>query len=367
MKTIRWGILGCGDVCERKSGPAFQQADHSALMAVMRRSGLLAADFARRHGVSRWYDDAEALVADPEVDAVYVAAPPGSHLDLARLAARARKPAYVEKPMARSHGECLEMLEAFRAAATPLFVAYYRRSLPRFLKVKELLDRGAIGTVRSVSVALHQKPQAATSVDRARAAMPAGAATAASEAAVASAAASRASSGPGGGVVPWRLVPEIAGAGLFLDLASHTLDLLDFLLGPIVEARGLAANQSGAHRVEDAVAASFAFAGGALGTGGWFFSSSERQDRVEIVGSSGRIEFATFAEEPVRWHSAGGVEEFTIAHPPHIQQPLIQSVVLELNGIGRCPSTGGTAARTSKVMDDILQDFRSRLVAPESA
>lgn len=156
------------------------------------------------------------------------------------------------------------------------------------------------------------------------------------------------------------MVPEIAGAGLFLDLASHTLDLLDFLLGPIVEARGLAANQSGAHRVEDAVTASFAFADGALGSGGWFFSGSGRQDRVELTGSAGSIDFATFAEEPVRWHSAGGVREFTVPHPPHIQQPLIQSVVEELNGAGRCPSTGGTAARTSKVMDDILRDFRAR-------
>ena len=99
---VRWGIIGCGNVTEVKSGPAFQNAEGSALVAVMRRHGELAADYARRHGVSRFYDDADRLVSDPEVDAVYVATPPGSHLEHALRACRAGKPAYVEKPMARA-------------------------------------------------------------------------------------------------------------------------------------------------------------------------------------------------------------------------------------------------------------------------
>src|SRR5688500_5443867 len=156
MRTIRWGIIGCGDVTEVKSGPGFQKADHSALVAVMRRTGTLAEDYARRHGVPRWYDDARALVADPEVDAVYVATPPSTHLEYALLAARAGKPVYVEKPMARDHAECVAMVEGCRAAGVPLFVAYYRRSLARFLKIKELVDAGAIGEPRLVTVTLYQ-------------------------------------------------------------------------------------------------------------------------------------------------------------------------------------------------------------------
>jgi Oxidoreductase family, NAD-binding Rossmann fold len=149
MRTIRWGIIGCGDVTEVKSGPGFQKANHSRLVAVMRRTGELARDYARRHGVPRWYDNAEALINDPEVDAVYIATPPVAHKDYTLLCARAGKPVYVEKPMALNYQECQFMLRACRAAGLPLFVAYYRRALPRFLKVKQLIDTHAIGEVRS--------------------------------------------------------------------------------------------------------------------------------------------------------------------------------------------------------------------------
>ena len=100
MKTIRWGIIGCGNVTEVKSGPGFQKAKNSALVAVMRRNGALAEDYARRHNVPRWTDDAQALIDDPEVDAVYVATPPAFHIEYTIQAARAGKPVYVEKPLA---------------------------------------------------------------------------------------------------------------------------------------------------------------------------------------------------------------------------------------------------------------------------
>jgi 1,5-anhydro-D-fructose reductase (1,5-anhydro-D-mannitol-forming) len=326
FRTIHWGIIGCGDVCETKSGPAFQKADHSDLSAVMRRDAAKAEDFARRHGVPRWYSDADALIADPGVDAVYVATPPDTHALYALKAAEAGKPVYVEKPMARNHAECLAMIEGCRRAGVPLFTAYYRRRLPRFLKAKEILEQGGIGEVRTVSVTFNQAPGERF----ARKAAP-----------------------------PWRVVPEISGGGLFLDLASHTLDILDFLLGPIAEAKGLAANLSGDHAVEDAVAAAFSFASGPLGAGTWSFTSHEREDRCEISGSKGRLSFATFGESPIRWTTAEGTREFPIANPPHIQQPLIQSIVMELNGEGRCPSTGESGARTNWVMDGILKDYRA--------
>ena len=218
------------------------------------------------------------------------------------------------------------MLDGCRAAGVPLFVAYYRRRLPRFLKAREILAGGGIGAVRSVQVTFARAGGAA---------------------------------GPGA-PVPWRFVPDIAGGGLFLDLASHTLDILDFLLGPIREARGMAANLSGAHAVEDTVAACFAFASGALGSGSWSFSAGHREDRVEIAGSAGRLSLSTFGDDPIRWDSAAGPREFALPNPPHIQQPLIQSIVDELMGLGKCPSTGETAIRTTRVMDAILADWRNK-------
>ncbi len=151
MGVIRWGILGCGDVTEVKSGPGFYQRRGSELVAVMRRDGGKAADYARRHGVPKWYDDAEKLIGDKEVDAVYVATPPGTHELYAMKVLAAGKPCYVEKPMSRNWAEAKRMVEGFKAAGVPLFVAYYRRALPRFLKVKELIESGALGRIQRVN------------------------------------------------------------------------------------------------------------------------------------------------------------------------------------------------------------------------
>src|SRR5262245_17775985 len=126
MHSVRWGIIGCGDVTEVKSGPAFQEAEGSALTAVMRRDGDKARDYARRHGVPNWYSSADVLIDDPDVDAVYIATPPSTHCQLALRVAAAGKPCLVEKPMAMNHAECVRMVEAFASRGVPLWVAYYQ-------------------------------------------------------------------------------------------------------------------------------------------------------------------------------------------------------------------------------------------------
>lgn len=319
---IRWGIIGCGDVTERKSGPGFQNAANSALVAVMRRDAAKAADYARRHNVPRWYSDADALIRDAEVNAVYIATPPGSHLQLARQVAAAGKPALVEKPMARNHEECLAMIEAFRAAGVPLFVAYYRRALPKFQRLKSLIDDGAIGRVSSVSITLHYKPG---HYDRNN--------------------------------LPWRLRREESGGGLFVDLGSHTLDLMDWLFGPITRAAGYAANQGGQYDVEDAVVLAYEHASGVQGNGSWHFNMSRDIDIMIIEGTAGLISVPTFWTDPIVLNRDGRVEHFEIPHPPSIHQPLIQTVVDHLEGRETCPSMADSAARTSWVMDQAISTF----------
>jgi len=322
MRTIRWGIIGCGDVTEVKSGPGFQKAQRSSLVAVMRRTGALAQDYARRHGVLRWYDDAQALIHDPEVDAIYIATPPAFHKDYTLLAAQAGKPVYVEKPMARTFEECRLMIEACQAAGVPLFVAYYRRALARFLKVKELIDAHAIGEPRFIAMALYQ-PLSPEELSP--------------------------------NTLPWRVIPEVAGGGRFVDLAAHMLDFLDYLLGPIRCAQGYASNQAQRYPAEDIVTGTFVFESGVHGVGTWCFSAFERYDLTEIVGTEGKIAYSTFDGRPVALITSKGRTEFPFDYPAHIQQPLIQAVVDELNGIGTCPSTGESAARTSWVMDQMLK------------
>ena len=326
---IRWGIIGCGDVCEVKSGPSLQKARGSRLVAVMRRNGALAEDFGRRHGVPRWYSDAARLVNDPEVDAVYVATPPDAHHDYTRLAAQAGKPVYVEKPMARSAHECDRMIAACAEAKQKLFVAYYRRALPRFVKARELLADGAIGQLTG----LHH-----------RFASPGHGGTGAL-------------SHAGPKQTPWRTNVPISGGGLLLDLGSHALDLLDFYGGPLQGVAGNAARLSGNDVVEDAIAMSFCTQSGVPGTASYNFASHVKEDVMELAGDAGRITFSVFGHEPIKLETARGAEHFAFDPPPHIAQPLIQTVVDELLGRGTCPSTGESARRTNVVMDRVLAGY----------
>ena len=327
MRTIRWGIIGCGDVTEKKSGPGFAKADHSQLLAVMRRNGALAADYARRHGVPRWHDDANAILDAPDVDAVYIATLTDSHCDYAVRAAAAGKPVYVEKPMAMNPAECNAMIAACRAAGVPLWVGYYRRALPRFLAVRDLLAAGAIGEVRMVvSRQLQPLPDTAQFAN---------------------------------GAVPWRVNTALSGGGFFFEAVCHTFDILDFLFGPVVDVRAIAGNQAGAYAAEDIVTATYRFDSGVLGSGTWCYSADCDEEYNEIVGSAGRIRFSTTAPVPIRVLRGSAIEEVPVADPEHVHQPLIQTIVDELNGIGSCPSTGESGARTARVMDAILHDFRA--------
>lgn len=330
-EMIRWGIIGCGNVTEVKSGPALQNARDSRLVAVMRRDGELARDYAQRHGVPKWYDDAQALIDDPDVNAIYVATPPSTHRQFALMSIRAGKPVYVEKPMALDHAECEEMVRASEQHGVPLFIAYYRRMLPRFLRIRELLfDQGVIGQPRLVNVVFHatfgKRYQ-----DREH--------------------------------LPWHVRPEISGGGLFVDVGCHTLDLLDDLFGPIAAVSGHAGSQLHAYPAEDTVSMSFAFGSGVQGSGVWNFCSFKDHDSVEVIGDQGRITFATFGDGPILVENGQGVQEYALQNPLHIQQPLVETIVAELTGRGTCPSTGVSAARTTWVIDQVLGEYRRNAVS----
>lgn len=319
---IRWGIIGCGDVCEVKSAPAMNKIPGSRLVAVMRRDASKAADYAERHQVPKWYSDAEELINDPEVNAIYIATPPSSHATYTTMAAAAGKPIYVEKPMARTFQECEEMIAVCEKFKVPLFVAYYRRTLPQFLKVKELLASQVLGDIRLINLELYQsiEPDIVRGLDN-----------------------------------NWRVDPSVAGGGFFYDLASHQLDYLDYLLGPISQAQGFRANQAGLYDAEDIVNANWVFENGVMGTGSWCFTvgAPSVKEEARIIGEKGQLAFHFFTSSKVVLETADGKEEFDFTMPKHIQQPLIEQIVAELQGRGESPSTGKSAARTNWVMDQI--------------
>ncbi len=326
-KPIRWGIIGVGDVCEVKSGPAFQKIEGSELVTVMRRSGEKAMDFARRHGVPNWSDDADVLLNDPAIDAIYIATPPESHAFYAIKAARAGKIVYVEKPMARTYEECLAMIDACKKADVPLFVAYYRRALPNFLKLQQLLAADAIGEVRFVHVCI-RKPLQPDIVGFSK------------------------------DPKNWRSDPAVSGGGYFYDLACHQLDALAFLFGPIVQAAGFSRNQARFYAGDDIVAGSFVFENKVVGNGLWCFASNpgNQIEETKIVGSKGEIVFPFFGDHSLTLRVDGQeTQRFTFDIPKNIQQPFIQSIIDELNGKGRCPSHGESAARTNWVMEQLCR------------
>ena len=318
MESVHWGMIGCGDVAEVKAGPGFQKASGSSLVAVTRRDLDKAHDFAARHGVARVHATAADLVADPEVDAVYIATPPSSHCELALSVARACKPCLVEKPMAMNHRECVRMVDAFDAAGCPLWVAYYRRALPRYLLVRDLLRGGAIGRLTSVQIEVFDR---LASGDRAK---------------------------------MWRFDPPIAGGGLFLDMGSHCMDMIDFLVGPLEEVSAVAINTGGAYRAEDVTSAAFRAGADVAGSGVWNFNADRTFDQTRLVGSSGTITFPMFSDGDV---VASDGRRFEVRNPPHVHQPLIQTIVDELRGRGRCESTARSGSRTAAVMDRCLARY----------
>ena len=327
VEKVVWGIIGAGDVCEVKSAPALYTIPHSEVKMVMRRNAAKAADFASRHCIGQWTTNLDELLNDGEINAVYIATPPDTHAALTLKCAQAGKAVYVEKPMANTYAECLAMIEACRAANVPLFTAYYRRTLPGFLKVKEMVESGALGDIRFVNIEMYQPLQADIIANLA---------------------------------TNWRVNPEIAGGGYFHDLASHQLDYLDFLFGPITDSKGVTSNQAGMYPADDIVTASFRFENGVLGTGMWCFTTDKvsEKDFTRIVGSKGELTFNTFGSPMIVQLKTreGGSEEFSYIHAQPIQEPLVRVIVAELRGLGVSPSTGASGARTTLVLDRITKD-----------
>ena len=323
MEPVRWGMIGCGDVTEKKSAPSFNKINCSSLHGVTSRSKSRASAYAERHHVPKVYDSADQLVGDPEISAVYIATPPSSHAAYAIMAMRAGKPVYVEKPMAPDYQGCLEMNQVSSETGMPIFVAYYRRSMEYFLKVKELLQNQAIGKVLMVQSSLIVPPRAE---DRDRQNL------------------------------PWRVVPEISGGGYFYDMGCHELDILSYYFGPVRSVEGWHANMGGLYPAEDTVTASLVFESGLLYTGSWCFVASQdaAADTIEIIGEKGRIRFSCFQFTPIELLTETGKQEFPIAPPEHVQMPMIRSVVEELQGQGTSLSKGDSGAHVNWIMDKIL-------------
>ena len=319
MSTINWGIIGCGNVTEKKSGPAFSKVEGSNLKAVMRRNGEKAKDYATRHNVEKWYDDADQMMDEAGIDAVYIATPPANHLEYAISALKRGLPVYVEKPVTRNAVEAEQMAAAVKQYNGRLTVAHYRRGVPMFLFIKDLLQKQVIGDIRTIQIRLWQsrKPGLVADVE-----------------------------------TNWRVNPAISGGGYFHDLAPHQLDLLLYWFGEPEYYTGFSLNQSGIYQADDNVNGQIVFKNKIVVSGSWCFDVAEQEniDLCEIVGTKGKISFAFFGTY-VRWYNEHEQHHEEFTHPQHIQQPMIERIVAYLNGKGPNPCTIEEAIVTMKIID----------------
>lgn len=305
---IRWGIIGCGNVTEVKSGPALYKVEGSSLHAVMRRNFQKVIDYAQRHNVAKWYTDAHELINDPYVNAVYIATPPSTHEEYAIAAMKAGKCVYVEKPVALNAASAKKIAEASKAMNIKMCVAHYRRQMPMFKKIKELLDQNAIGTVLNINMLFFQDGKKEMTDN-------------------------------------WRLDPAVSGGGYFHDLAPHQLDLMLYFFKAPVYVKGVSVNQSGNYNADDAVACTMLFENRAVFNGLWSFSTSKPQeiDHCQITGTEGSISFSVFDMKKITVTRNGEKEEILFEPLEHVQQPMIKAVVdyFSGNGPNPCPADDG--------------------------
>ncbi len=327
MKEISWGFIGCGEVTEKKSGPAFEEVEGSHIEAVMSRSEEKTRAYAERHGIKKWYTDAMQLINDPDVNAIYIATPPSSHATFAIMALRAGKPCYIEKPLAASYEDCLRINRISQETGVPCFVAYYRRYLPYFQKVKEIIADGSLGKILNVQLQFAVPPRD-LDYDAAH-------------------------------QLPWRLQPDISGGGYFYDLAPHQIDLLHDIFGTMTRAHGYPSNRAHLYKAEDTISAAFIFANGIPGSASWCFAAHEsaKQDAIYVIGDRGSMRFSVFNYEPIHLVNYEGVQDIVVQNPQYVQLPIIKKVIEHLQGITTCEATSVSATPVNWVMDRILWKF----------
>ena len=254
MALLRWGILGCGNVAEHKGGPPLYTVDDSELIAVMRRDRAKAENFAERHGAKRVYTDIDQLLSDDEINAVYIATPPYLHCEQTIRAAHAGKHVLCEKPMAMTVQECQQMVDACREANVALMLAYYRNHYPNVVKMKALMDEGAIGDVvlARINCTGYYNPNRQD-------------------------------------LKNWRINPEISGGGVLMDIGSHRISLLQYLMGDIESAQGYAETVHLDAAVDDSAVFSLRFESGAHAVANINWNTGIGIDDVEVYGTTGSL------------------------------------------------------------------------------
>jgi len=319
MEKICWGIIGCGNVTEVKSGPAFNKVEHSSLMAVSRRDPDKLADYVKRHHIPLSFTNALDLIQSDHINAIYIATPPDVREAYAIEAMQLGKPVYLEKPMALNLAACKRLKSVSEKLGIKLSVAHYRRNLPLFMEVKNILEQGDIGAIKEVQITMLKKTD-------------------------------KAAKDPSN----WRVDPSIAGGGYFYDLAPHQIDLVFYFFGKPKSFSGTSTNKAGLYKAEDFVQGTIELENGIVCKGLWDFSiNGEEKDEFLIIGEKGTIRFPVFGLF-IEVESNGQVKTIPFEAPKHNQQNHIQAVVNYFLDKGENPCSAEDAILSMEVMESFV-------------
>src|SRR4051794_8666985 len=231
MERLRWGLIGAGDIAKRRIAPGLRDLPNCELVSVSRSRSKLAESFAKEFGVRKWFADWRDLIADDEIDAVYIATPVFLHAGQTIAAANAGKHVLCEKPMAQNVKDCDEMIAACHANNVKLGIAYYRRFYPAVIRAKQIICAGQIGKVSIAQINAFEYFDPAADDPR-----------------------------------HWLLEKEKSGGGPMIDFGCHRLELLVNLFGPVRRIESIVSSDAFKREVEDTAAAVFQFANGTCAT-----------------------------------------------------------------------------------------------------
>jgi predicted dehydrogenase len=319
-KRVAWGLIGAGDIARKRVAAALRDAPSSRLVAISRARSELAEEFARAFGVPRWYGDWRELVADREVDAVYIATPVYVHAEQAIAAANAGKHVLCEKPMAMSVAECDRIIAACRANGVALSVAYYRHFYPVIARIKTILASGQIGAPVVAQIDAFEEFKPSAGYPRA-----------------------------------WLLRKSESGGGPMMDFGCHRLEVLLDIFGPVQRVTSLVSNAILSREVEDTAIASLQFARGVCATVTVTHAAQEPRDSVSIFATRGSLHIKSLNTGELT--SITGSVPRVESHPPaaNIHQPLVEDFVDALLN-GRAPAVGGDIGRAVAQLEEQIYE-----------
>ncbi|MEP7272622.1 MAG: Gfo/Idh/MocA family oxidoreductase [Acidobacteriota bacterium] len=318
--TVRWGLIGCGDISRKRVAPALAKGSHCELIAVSRATAALAADFAREFGARRWYADWREMLQDDEIDAVYIATPVHLHAEQTVAAANTGKHVLCEKPMALTVSECDGMINSCERNQVSLGIAYYRHFYPSINRIKEIIGSGEIGSPILAELHAFERFDPAPGADR-----------------------------------YWLMEPEKAGGGPMMDFGCHRIEILINVFGEVQATTGAMSNALYKRAVEDTAVAILGFAGGTQAIVSVSHAVFAPRDTLDIHGSLGSIHVPILNAGILHIRSAAGERTEELRPNANLHLPLIEDfaeAVLE----GRLPGVGGDTGRA--VADAIANIYR---------